>query len=298
MNMSLPAFIVILSMSLILVTRAKKDGAPLDACMLMTPGHPGTKPQNLSTAVHQIQFRLAPGSNSKKFTVNLGSKTNAAFKGFFIQARSPTTGNSNPVGTWDVSESGGLAKGVSCSSIMNSAATHVDNSAKVLVSLIWNPPQPQANGQQFVDKVVFVATVVQDFKTYWVGIQSEGLTLQVPGVPSYAASSLLATPTALVSSNSSPTQNILATSQNSTSISVTSVTSSPTGPTSTFPRMRSDSGHPLGAARDAGQQQNNGSAGTGSGGVGSDGNGSAGSPRVYFVSILCSFLFTAFMSMI
>lgn len=152
---------------------AHKDGAPLKACMEMTPGHTGTSPQPLETAIHKLMIAPAPQIKSVKkdsivVTLN-GAK--GAFKGFFIQARSLTSGDVNPVGVWDVSAASGLAKGVDCGDNKDSAVTHIDNTLKPSVSLFWTPPE------KFSGKVVFVATVVQEYKTYWVGIQSEGLTL-------------------------------------------------------------------------------------------------------------------------
>lgn len=65
-------------------------------------------------------------------------------------------------GAWEVSGAAGLAKGVDCGGVKNSAVTHVSPAAKPQVTLLWTPPR------DFSGKVVFVATVVEEFKTYWV----------------------------------------------------------------------------------------------------------------------------------
>ena len=54
--------------------------------------------------------------------------------------------------------------------------THTSSVNKTApVSLVWTPPSlpPQADGGQ----VIFVATVVQKFDTYWVGIYSDAFSL-------------------------------------------------------------------------------------------------------------------------
>jgi len=78
-------------------------------------------------------------------------------------------------GTWDYSGAAGLAKGVDCGGAKDSAVTHVNNDVKPSVSLIWKPPAGFSGG------VIFVATVVQEFKTYWVGVQSQKLELSANG---------------------------------------------------------------------------------------------------------------------
>ncbi len=90
---------------------AHKDGAPTSACLTMAPGHPDTKPQSLTSALHKLEFAPAPpapvvtanGANSADggtvYMVTLGAKSAPAnFKGFFVQARSTMAGDVNPVG--------------------------------------------------------------------------------------------------------------------------------------------------------------------------------------------------------
>lgn len=150
---------------------AHPDGAPLEACTTMTPRHGSTQPQAPQTAKHDIKAFMN-GGNSVEITIASKPVKLEAFKGFFLQARNgdnsqPQSGS--PVGTWDLTSSNGMAKGVSCSGMPMSAVTHVDNKEKTLVNLRWTPP-PNLSGS-----VVFVATVVQQFDTLWVGLQSTRL---------------------------------------------------------------------------------------------------------------------------
>jgi hypothetical protein len=64
-----------------------------------------------------------------------------------------------------------LAKGVDCGKAKDSAVTHVNADNKPSITLVWKPPK------DIKGSVVFVATVAQDFKTYWVGIQSSKVDL-------------------------------------------------------------------------------------------------------------------------
>ncbi len=125
--------------------------------------------------------------------VTVTSTGSSDFKGFFMQAQSPANSDANPVGTWDVSGDAKFAKGVACGGRSASAVTHVDSSFKHSISLLWMPPPG------FTGKVVFIATVVQDFNTYWVGIQSNALDVgtadsSVPQHPLGSAKNMISQP--------------------------------------------------------------------------------------------------------
>ncbi len=66
-------------------------------------------------------------------------------------------------GTWETTGASGLARGVNCGGVPGSGVTHANSDAKPSVTLLWSPPSVAFSG-----KVVFVATVVKDYKTYWV----------------------------------------------------------------------------------------------------------------------------------
>ena len=83
---------------------------------------------------------------------------------------------------------------VSCGGSARSAVTHTSGANKTApVSLVWSPPSDGrgGGGSGGGGQVVFVATVVQSFDTYWVGIYSEALDL-----PTAAEAAMSPSPTA------------------------------------------------------------------------------------------------------
>ena len=151
----------------------RPDGAPIQACDNMVPNH-GVSQKPLETAAH----RVTAAHTSAGYTVTISGKPGAPatpFKGFFVQARA-TAGGSGPLGSWDVTASKSVAKGVNCGGRLATGVTHVDRNQKNGVSLRWVPPKDLGAG-----KVIFVATVVQDFNNFWVGIQSEPINVAKAG---------------------------------------------------------------------------------------------------------------------
>ena len=70
--------------------------------------------------------------------------------------------------------------------------THTSNVNKTTpVSLVWTPPSLPPTAGLDGGQVIFVATVVQSFDTYWVGIYSEALDL-----PTAAEAAMSPSPTA------------------------------------------------------------------------------------------------------
>ena len=81
-------------------------------------------------------------------------------------------------------------QGVSCGASANSAVTHTSSVNKTApVALVWTPPPPPSLSPMAGStaagggsggsggQVIFVATVVQSFDTYWVGIYSDAVDL-------------------------------------------------------------------------------------------------------------------------
>ena len=104
-------------------------------------------------------------------TIELKPKTSGAkFKGFLIQARS--VDGDDIIGTFEQFSNRNKTKYLQCSDTElkeHSAVTHSDPTPKQSVKVKWTPPQ------NFTGKIKVLATLVKDFKTYWVKLESETL---------------------------------------------------------------------------------------------------------------------------
>ncbi|XP_078578458.1 putative ferric-chelate reductase 1 [Branchiostoma floridae x Branchiostoma japonicum] len=141
------------------------NGAPLEACVTMMPGHFGTSAQispNPYSLVTPSQY--VPGQS---ITVQI---TGADFQGFLIQARKIGTTTSigvftslpSTVRTNDCPNT--VARGAN-------SATHNSQAVKRDLTLTWTPPTDAGHGT-----VEFVATVAEQKTVYWIGLKSSQLT--------------------------------------------------------------------------------------------------------------------------
>ncbi|XP_035688607.1 putative ferric-chelate reductase 1 [Branchiostoma floridae] len=141
------------------------NGAPLEACVTMMPGHFGTSAQtspNPYSLVAPAQY--VPGQS---LTVQI---TGADFQGFLIQARKVGTTTSigvftslpSTVRTNDCPNT--VARGAN-------SATHNSQAVKRDLTLTWTPPSDAGHGT-----VEFVATVAEQKTVYWTGLKSSQLT--------------------------------------------------------------------------------------------------------------------------
>ena len=77
--------------------------------------------------------------------------------------------------------------------------THTSNVNKTVpVSLVWTPPSLPPTAGLDGGQVIFVATVVQSFDTYWVGIYSDAINL--PTAATAAAAMASRSPSAMAGS--------------------------------------------------------------------------------------------------
>lgn len=109
------------------------SGAPLSTCSAMSPSHASNQPQetDLPVRIEYPEWILAGQSiKIKIIATNIES-----FKGFHIQARNHD--NAEIIGRFETSDVVGV---INCNGILNSAATHKDNSAKTELEITWEPP--------------------------------------------------------------------------------------------------------------------------------------------------------------
>ncbi|CAG9807736.1 unnamed protein product [Chironomus riparius] len=144
---------------LIILCNAFPDGAPPDTCVkdrFNQPNHGQSRSQPLETIPYQIVASSAyyePGQ-----TISLTISGNDLFRGFFFQARDPTTQE------WigEFVESPNTKAIPECASV-----THADNRDKTQAVVVWKAPDHK-QGQVF-----FTGTVLKDYKTFWSNIVAQ-----------------------------------------------------------------------------------------------------------------------------
>ena len=137
------------------------DGAPASTCENMTPSH-GSPPQT-SASPYKIKITkeyYMPGENVR---VSIESSSDD-IRGYFIQARQ--VGTNAAIGTFATLPANG--KYVNCGN-SKGAITHSARLAVKTINFEWVPPSTLSGN------VVFYATVVKDFSTFWVNVQSPQL---------------------------------------------------------------------------------------------------------------------------
>ncbi|XP_065343218.1 putative ferric-chelate reductase 1 homolog [Cloeon dipterum] len=142
-------------------------GAPDSACLSMLPGH-GTDAQSSPSPYSIVLAPIENGNGRRLVNVTITSQGNADFAGFIIQARPENS--DNPVGTFEVRKEG--AKAHTCGSGLKNSVTHTDKNPKRKVELIWEAPA------DYDGHVIFNASVVRDYSTFWTGIKSAPLLVR------------------------------------------------------------------------------------------------------------------------
>jgi len=101
-----------------------------------------------------------------------GWLTKTTFQGFVLQAREE--GTDTVVGSFDITGADKV-KYVQCQNIQDTV-THSDNSAQDSVVVKWNAPS------EYTGSVAIVATVLQDYVTYWVKHRSTSINVTLEPV--------------------------------------------------------------------------------------------------------------------
>ncbi|VVC24734.1 Hypothetical protein CINCED_3A009275 [Cinara cedri] len=141
-------------------TEGYESGAPPLSCRTMIPGH------GQAAQTSPAPYRIVPAQNftSSRIRVTLTApKANDYFIGFLIQARVPGS-SEDAIGSFVQVPAD--SQTLDCNEVPKSSVTHSSNSKKKSVEFDWEAPS------NFDGQVDFVATVVLNFATYWVGITS------------------------------------------------------------------------------------------------------------------------------
>ncbi|KAJ4925459.1 hypothetical protein JOQ06_018189 [Pogonophryne albipinna] len=160
------------------------NGKVTVACGDMMPRHgdgPSPAPPPFSITVDTASF--TPGDNIT-VTLQEASSTPTYFRGFLIEARDAGKPNSLAVGSFlltDPQESQLLQ----CGQTQGSGVSHRRSSRKTRIQAVWEPPN---NPPQ---RVQFLATVVREYKVFWVRMEGPVVSLHgataAPSTPSTAA---------------------------------------------------------------------------------------------------------------
>ncbi|GAB6031631.1 hypothetical protein CHUAL_009391 [Chamberlinius hualienensis] len=150
----------------IALLEAYPTGAPLSTCDTMLPLHRPYSAQN-SPSPYVITVSKTLFTVGENVTVAISSPFGNSFKGFLIKAL-PSGVNSGVAGQF--TNNFPYAHYLDCGNLSQSAVTHSDPSNKTSITLFWTTDQPGVYS--------FKATVVESFTPFWVGFNSELITVQ------------------------------------------------------------------------------------------------------------------------
>ncbi|XP_033007427.1 uncharacterized protein DDB_G0271670-like isoform X2 [Lacerta agilis] len=132
-------------------------------CFSMLPNCGGGPQTSTPPYVVSVSFdRYDPGN---EIQVTLEGTSPAGFTAFMVQARE-IDGNV-PVGMFRIRDPN--TQGYPCANMTNSAVSHTNPSIKRKVTTTWVAPQG-------TNKIRLMATFLQDYDTYWVGVHSKTLS--------------------------------------------------------------------------------------------------------------------------
>ncbi|KAI9554205.1 hypothetical protein GHT06_019477 [Daphnia sinensis] len=170
------SFCVIFAICIGTQVSATPNGAPVSACSTMTPEH-GVPAQ--TTPSPYVTIPTLMEDESVRLTLMANSSGYSTFKGYLVMAFDKSLGDAAPpIGIFSETVEGTPvltpANYLNCLSGVKNAATHKDNSAKVIVNLLWIPPYG------FVGDVVFKTTFVQNGPSFWVKTLSDVVSISSP----------------------------------------------------------------------------------------------------------------------
>ncbi|XP_076307162.1 putative ferric-chelate reductase 1 homolog isoform X5 [Tachypleus tridentatus] len=159
----LPLIFIIAVAFFISKSSTLSSGAPPLACEKMIPKH-GVPPQNSSAPyIISAKIKLDSYGNVSEVSVTISSSRGEPFKGFLLEARLKANSSHIIDGKFTADKDSLL---INCNSANKNALTHGNVKNKKEFITKWIPP---AN---FKGKIIFRGTVVKDFKTFWVNIDS------------------------------------------------------------------------------------------------------------------------------
>lgn len=164
--------LLVVGMATLAVVRRGGDaystGPPSSACRTMMPSHRAQPSSDPSPYVVAFSRRSQP-SSQRYVDVTISSPDGVStFKGFMLEAKKATGRNAGQVvGTFN-NPPRFSAMQLACN---RRAMSHSNRRVQNSITATWRAPRPAT------DQVLFTATVVQSFSSFWTNITSELLDL-------------------------------------------------------------------------------------------------------------------------
>ncbi|KAG7526523.1 hypothetical protein JOB18_041411 [Solea senegalensis] len=147
------------------------NGSVAYSCAHMIPGHPPYKPSNSNPpfTVSTSRATYRPGGVIT-VTLEVNNSSSSYFEGFLLQARSK---DENAL-LWPVGKftniNTTMFTALHCKDIKNSTVSQATGAKKKKVELTWEAPSNSNHGD-----IYFSATLVQDYRTFWVQLNSSSV---------------------------------------------------------------------------------------------------------------------------
>lgn len=142
------------------------------ACKGLPPTHGTNVPLAATAAPYTLSVARDHISRGDTISVHLqGNDESVKFRGFLVQGRDVATGR--PVGQFAVRGDDVDVKTIDCvrAGSRNTVFQKRSHEDKQYVDFVWQAPE------DFDGRVVFDATVVKTFDTYWTGVESPVVTV-------------------------------------------------------------------------------------------------------------------------
>ncbi|XP_074640618.1 ferric-chelate reductase 1-like [Tubulanus polymorphus] len=150
---------------------ARMTGAPIDACVTMVPQHRNYVPQKSAAPFTvTVPNTVTSYTAAQSITVTIQQKAPSSLKikGFLLEARRVNfqLNVDEPIGTWTAAAN---TQTVTCTAA-NDALTHKSPLNLATITGAWTAPTPTQ------DQIVFKATIVTNFNTFWTDVTSKVIT--------------------------------------------------------------------------------------------------------------------------
>lgn len=162
------AFLLVLGMSQVW---GYSSGPPLSKCETVLPAHSRNEPQS-GASPYSISVSNSSYTTGESLTVTIQGSGSKKFKGFILQARGSDSSVAWPVGEFTEIPADGAQVLFCAGGDLKSTAAHKNPNKTEWSSLqfTWTAPAQSAGN------ITFIATIVENFTTFWRKIESPVVT--------------------------------------------------------------------------------------------------------------------------